>query len=116
MLIRYSKVKPITTPYHNGMLDAERKSGPGFFPGPVICEAQFSDYRKSSQQLRYPTVITPLTHTADHSMSLEHLLKIIAAILTATVRVKYETRSRSAAPDSHTKGIHNQFLCDSIVH
>jgi hypothetical protein len=90
----------------------------GFFPGPVICEKYTLSLQATEKALSYSVIpaVTLSAHTAYHFMSLEHLLKIIAAILAATVRVKYEIQCWPAAPCPHKKSIHDQFPVYPVIH
>jgi len=47
-------------------------------------------------------------HAAHNAMLFEQGLKIIAAILIATIRVMNESFARFSPPNSHKQGIHDQ--------
>ena len=88
----------------------------GLFPGLIGGEKhplRFEAAEKAFGNCVVPAVTFP-THTADHTVCLEQLLKIIAAA--DPVRVEHEPGVRTTAPDAHPQSIDNQLLGYAFVH
>jgi len=75
----------------------------GFIPTLVVCVEHPLGFQTAEKTLGHriiPAIPLP-AHAADHCITSQHGLKVIAAILATTVRVKDQPRCWLSASDGH---------------
>ena len=99
-------------------LDVVNDVSSGLFPGPVVSEKHPLRFEAAEKALCHCVVpaVTLSAHAADYTVCLEQLLKSIAAVLAASVRVEYQAGTGTTTPDAHPHGVDDQLSGYAPVH
>ncbi len=86
--------------------------------GFIFCEKYPICFQGAEKALRHSIIpaIAFTSHAADHSIVLQHHLKVIAAVLASAVRMEDKARLKTTTPDCHVQGVPHQFSGNTVVH